>query len=159
MTPTLIDVREYPEYAAGHIEGSQLVPLATLKTACATWDQDAPLLLVCRSGRRAEQARQMLVANALRHLEVLQGGIEAWRITGKPLIADARTPWAMERRVRVASGSLVLCFLCLGLLASSKFLLGVGLVGAGLVFAGVTNTCMMGSVLGRMPWNRPRRPG
>jgi rhodanese-related sulfurtransferase len=30
MDGILIDVREYPEYAAGHIEGSRLVPLGTL---------------------------------------------------------------------------------------------------------------------------------
>ena len=38
MTTRLIDVREYPEFAAGHIEGAELVPLGTVDTASETWD-------------------------------------------------------------------------------------------------------------------------
>ncbi|MEO6923466.1 MAG: rhodanese-like domain-containing protein, partial [Bryocella sp.] len=52
MDTRIIDVREYPEYASGHIENSELVPLATLRTAARTWDPTTPLLLVCKSGRR-----------------------------------------------------------------------------------------------------------
>jgi len=57
--------------------------------------------------------------------------------------------------VRVTAGSLVLAFFGLGLLTSKKFFLGAGLVGAGLVYAGVSDNCVMASVLGRMPWNNP----
>jgi rhodanese-related sulfurtransferase len=154
MNSVFVDVREYPEYAMEHIEGSRLVPLGTLKRTCVGWDKEVPLILVCRSGRRAEQARQIL---GFMQLEVLEGGIEAWRSAGKPLAEHPRKPWAIERQVRVVAGSLVLGFVCLGVLASRKFLLGAGLVGAGLIFAGVSDTCMMGSALGRMPWNCPRR--
>ncbi len=153
MESRLIDVREYPEFAEGHIEGAELVPLGTLRTASKDWDRSEPLTLICRTGRRAEQARQMLTAKGFPSLSVLEGGVEAWSKEGKPLSASARTTWSMERQVRVAAGSLVLMFFGLGLLASKKFFLGAGLVGAGLVYAGVSDTCMMASVLGRMPWN------
>jgi hypothetical protein len=65
----------------------------------------------------------------------------------------------MERQVRVTAGSLVLGFCGLGLFASQRFFIGAALVGAGLVFAGVSNTCMMASVLSRMPWNNLERSG
>ena len=58
MDARLIDVREYPEFAAGHIEGAQLVPLGTLAKESADWDLSAPLTLICRTGRRAEQAKK-----------------------------------------------------------------------------------------------------
>lgn len=157
MNARLIDVREYPEFAEGHIEASELVPLGTLDRASNGWDRAEPLTLICRSGRRAEQARQALAAKGFQSLNVLEGGIQAWTNGGKPLAVAANKPWSMERQVRVTAGSLVLAFGGLGLLTSTKFFIGVGLVGVGLVYAGVSDNCMMASVLGRMPWNVPEK--
>ncbi len=158
MEARLIDVREYPEFAEAHIEAAELVPLAALDKASEGWDRSEPLTLICRSGRRAEQARKTLAAKGFQSLHVLEGGVEAWANAGKPLTVAANKPWSMERQVRVAAGSLVLTFFGLGLLTSKKFFVGAGLVGAGLVYAGVSDTCMMASVLGRMPWNDPKKP-
>ena len=153
MEARLIDVREYPEFAEGHIEGSELVPLGTLDKASEDWDRSAPLTLVCRSGRRAEDARQTLAGKGFTSLKVLDGGVQAWINDNKPLTVAENKPWSMERQVRVTAGALVLTFCGLGLLTSRKFFFGASLVGVGLVYAGVSNTCMMASVLGRMPWN------
>ena len=157
MNVSTIDVREYPEYASGHIEGSQLVPLGGLSEVSTTWDKAAPLLLVCKSGRRSEQARQILAADGFTALSVLEGGIDAWHGSGKPLITDERRPWSMERQVRVTAGSLVVMFTALGYFVSSWFLVGSAFVGSGLVFAGISDICLMGSLLGRAPWNRRAR--
>jgi hypothetical protein len=113
-----------------------------------------PLTLVCRSGRRAEQARETLAAKGFQSLSVLTGGVDAWTNHGKPLTVAANKPWSMERQVRVTAGSLVLTFFGLGMFTSKKFFVGAALVGAGLVYAGVSNTCMMASVLAKFPWNR-----
>ncbi len=157
MEARLIDVREYPEFAGGHIEGSELVPLGTLDKASESWDRSAPLVLICRSGRRAEDARQSLARKDFTSLKVLDGGVQAWANGAKPLTVAASKPWSMERQVRVTAGALVVTFCGLGLLTSRKFFLGAGLVGAGLVYAGVSDTCMMASLLGRMPWNDPEK--
>ena len=157
MDARLIDVREYPEFAEGHIDGAELVPLGMLAKASEGWDHSEPLTLICRSGRRAEQARQTLAAKGFQSLTVLEGGVEAWSKDGKPLIVAANKPWSMERQVRVVAGSLVLVFFTLGLLVSAKFFFGTGLIGAGLVYAGASDNCMMASVLGRMPWNDPKK--
>ena len=157
MEARLIDVREYPEFADGHVEGSELVPLGTLDKASEDWDRSAPLTLICRSGRRAEHARQTLASKGFFSLKVLEGGVQAWTNSGKPLTVAENKPWSMERQVRVTAGGLVLTFCGLGMLTSKKFFLGAGLVGAGLVYAGASDTCMMASVLGRMPWNNPEK--
>ncbi len=157
MEARLIDVREYPEFAEGHIEGSELVPLGTLDKASEGWDRSEPLTLVCRTGRRAEHARQILADKGFTGLKVLDGGVQAWTNGGKALTVVANKPWSMERQVRVTAGSLVLAFFGLGLLTSKKFFIGAGMVGAGLVYAGVSDNCMMASVLGRMPWNDPEK--
>lgn len=155
MKTRLIDVREYPEFAGGHIEGSELVPLGTLDKASDGWDHSEPLTFVCKSGRRAEQARQALARKGFTSLTVLDGGVKGWKNGGKPLTVAVNKPWSMERQVRATAGSLVLVCCVLGLLLSPKFFLGAALVGAGLVYAAVSDTCMMASVLGRMPWNKP----
>ena len=151
---TLIDVREYPEFAAGAIRGTQLVPVSKLSRHASTWAKDTSFVLICKSGRRATLAAETLEKMGFTEVCVLDGGIDRWRQEGLPLETAARQPWALERQVRVAAGSLVVMFYTLGLTVSPKFFLGAALVGAGLIFAGVSNTCMMGTVLSKMPWNR-----
>jgi hypothetical protein len=88
---------------------------------------------------------------------ILSGGIDAWRAAGKPLVIAERKPWALERQVRIMAGSLILITLALGFLVTPWLLLATAFVGGGLVFAGVSDTCMMGSLLAKLPWNRPSR--
>jgi hypothetical protein len=61
---------------------------------------------------------------------------------------------SLERQVRIVAGSLVVLGTGLGALVSSWFLVLSGFVGMGLVFAGITDSCAMGMLLARMPWNR-----
>jgi rhodanese-related sulfurtransferase len=150
----MIDVREYPEFASGHIAGATLVPLGTLGAASASWDKGESLMMVCKSGKRAELGRQLLADKGFTSVAVLDGGMDAWRTAKKPVVIAERTPWSMERQVRTVAGSLVVVTLGLGYFVSPWFLLGTGFVGAGLIFAGVSDTCMMGSMLAKLPWNR-----
>lgn len=152
--PMMIDVREYPEFASGHIAGSLLVPLAALAGKSAGWDRSKPLALVCKSGRRSELARQQLASSGFASLTVLEGGIDAWRAAGRPLSRIGGAPWSMERQVRATAGSLVLICMALGRFVTPWLFLGAALVGAGLLFAGVSDTCMMGSLLSKLPWNQ-----
>ena len=156
-TSTKIDVREYPEFAAGHIEGSRLVPLGQLEQASRAWSKEESFTLICKSGRRAEQGRRQLAAQGFTSLTVLEGGLDAWRAAGNPLLSLARQPWSMERQVRTTAGSLILLTLALAYFVSMYFLLATALIGAGLVLAGVSDTCMMARLLARLPWNRPAR--
>ena len=157
MERSYVDVREYPEFALGHIPNAKLVPLGTVTDESFEWDKSQPITLVCGSGRRAEQAREKLAQQGFTALSVLPGGMTAWREAGKPIEVEERRPWSMERQVRTAAGSLVLVSLALGAFRSRPFLIGTAAIGAGLVFAGVSDTCMMASALGRMPWNRGNR--
>ena len=155
---TLIDVREYPEFVSGAIQHSRLIPLAELGAAAAGWSKNDPLVTICKSGRRAAQAAETLLSMGFADVAVLEGGIDAWKRRGLPLEVAERRPWSIERQVRVAAGSLIVTFSALGVAVSPKFFAGAAAVGAGLVFAGVSDTCMMGSALGKMPWNRaPQR--
>ena len=153
--PTLIDVRTPAEFESGHIPGAVNVPLDELKSSLDEIREvlhDHDVVLVCRSGRRAGQAQEALHRVGLGRSAVLTGGIVDWEATGGD-VSRGRQGWELERQVRLAAGALVVT----GIAASTvvpraKWL--AGLVGSGLVFAAVTNTCAMGMALARMPWNQ-----
>ena len=150
----LIDVRTPGEFASSHIPGSYNVPLDLLREHREelTAQHGDPVVLVCASGARAEQARALLESAGLDRLSVLRGGITGWEQDGGDL-DRGRGTWAMERQVRLVAGLLVLT----GVVASTAFAplkWIAGFVGAGLTFAAVTNTCAMSRVLGLLPHNR-----
>ena len=65
---------------------------------------------------------------------------------------------SIERQVRIGAGLLVLTGTLLGWFVQRYFFILAGLVGAGLVFAGVTDICGMAIVLAKAPWNRSGKP-
>ena len=113
---------------------------------------DEPVILVCRSGRRAAAAVRELQGADLCALHVLDGGLGAWEAAGLPL-NRGRQRWSMERQVRGVAGTLVL----VGLLASLKVkpaaLLSMA-VGGGLLSSSGSDTCTMARVLSKLPYNQ-----
>ena len=83
----------------------------------------------------------------------VEGGTLAWAAAGLPVVRG-RKAVSLERQVRIAAGSLVAAGVGLGVFVHPALLGLAAFVGAGLVFSGVTDTCGMGVVLGRLPWNR-----
>lgn len=155
--PRVVDVRTPGEFDSAHVPGSCNVPLDLLR---AHPDQLRPhlgadVVLVCRSGQRATAAGQVLAAAGLPGLRVLQGGLIAWQDAGAP-VATGRARWELERQVRLVAGSIVL-----GAVAAStvrprlKWVAAV--IGAGLTTAALTDTCLMGTLLAKLPHNRGPR--
>ncbi len=154
----VLDVRTPGEYAAGAIEGSQLLPLDQLGDHLDDLASGltGPVAIVCRSGQRSGQAYRQLSEAGAQGLTVLDGGLNAWQQAGQPVASAGAKKWDMERQVRFTAGSLVLA----GVLASLRFPKArflSGAVGGGLTFAALSNTCAMGNVLGRLPYNRTGR--
>lgn len=153
--PFLVDVRSPAEFESSHVPGSVNVPLDGLRRRLPELQREAhgrEVVLVCRSGGRASQAQQVLTDAGLAGTLVLTGGVAAWDAAGGPLNRGRQT-WELERQVRLVAGTLVV----LGVLGSVavpglKWLAAA--VGAGLAFAALSNTCAMGNLLARMPWNR-----
>lgn len=83
----IIDVRELNEFydELAHIDGAELVPLATVAAAARRWRTDESIVLVCRSGRRSEQAARMLVRAGFDHVMNMVGGMLAWNAAGLPV--------------------------------------------------------------------------
>lgn len=155
----VLDVRTPGEFAAGHVPGSVNVPLDTLREHASTLsDQlpgEVPVVLVCRSGARASTAAQSLAEAGRADVQVLEGGVRSWGAAGGDL-QQGEGPWDLERQVRLVAGGIVLTsVLASSVLPGAKWVAGG--IGGGLTFAALSNTCAMGQVLMKMPWNRGSR--
>jgi rhodanese-related sulfurtransferase len=159
-TVDLIDVRTPAEFREVRVGFARNVPLDRLDPAGvmkARANASGPLYVICRSGSRAEQACRKFAAAGYPDVVSVEGGTLAWERAGLP-VARGRKAMSLERQVRIAAGSLVLLGVVLALLVHPWFVLLSGFIGAGLVFAGITDTCGMGLMLARMPWNRVEEP-
>jgi rhodanese-related sulfurtransferase len=156
--PMIVDVRSAAEYETVHIRGSYHVPARTLaehtsELARRLGTDGTPVVLVCQSGVRAEQARRHLAAVGLDHAHVLDGGVPAYAAAGGEVVRGRRS-WALERQVRLAAGSLVLAGMLAGRYLSPRARLLSGAIGTGLTVSALTDTCAMGAALARLPINR-----
>lgn len=152
--PRVLDVRTPAEFETAHIPGSYNVPLDNLREHRAELRAhlDEDVVLVCRTGGRAEQAEKALAEVGLPGLRVLEGGMVAWESNGAPVNRGKQT-WELERQVRLVAGSIVLSSI-LGSIVVPELKWVAGGIGAGLTFAALSNTCAMGMLLAKMPWNR-----
>ena len=155
--PTVIDVRSSAEFSSVHIRGSYNVPLPMLSEHGEEFASRLPgqVVLICQSGNRARQANDRLESVGVNPdtVTVLDGGIAAFESAGGEVV-HGNGPWAMDRQVRMAAGSLVLAGVTASKVISPKFVYLAGAIGAGLAYSAVSNSCAMGAALARMPWNR-----
>jgi rhodanese-related sulfurtransferase len=152
--PRILDVRTPAEFDTAHIPGAYNVPLDLLREHRAELLQhlDEDVVLVCRSGVRATQAGQSLAQAGLPNLRVLDGGMLAWQATGAPA-NHGRPRWDLERQVRLVAGVIVVAAVLASVFVPAlKWL--AALLGAGLTVAALTNTCAMGMLLAKLPYNR-----
>ncbi|MGC4896693.1 rhodanese-like domain-containing protein [Micromonospora sp. DT31] len=153
-TPRLLDVRTPGEFEAAHIPGAYNVPLDLLREHREELrgHLDEDVVLICRSGARASQAEHALATVGLPNLKVLDGGMLAWQATNAP-VSQGRSRWDLERQVRLVAGTIVLVSIL-----ASVFVPGLkwvaAFIGAGLTFAALTDTCAMGMLLSKLPYNR-----
>ena len=150
----LLDVRTPPEFTARRAVGAKNIPLDTLESSLAALPKEATVLLLCEKGGRASQAASKLKERGFANVHVVEGGTAAWVAGGLPVEGSGRKTIGIERQVRIGAGSLVLTGILLGLLLHPGFFGLSAFVGAGLVFAGVTDWCGMGLLLAKAPWNR-----
>lgn len=154
----LIDVRTPGEYREAHIEGSRLHPLGNLSVEeiqRLTSDEQS-CVLVCKSGKRASMAAEKLRSAGIKDLCILEGGVMAWDAAGLPL-EHGKKAISIERQGRIVAGVLVVAGVFLGYYVHPAFFAFSGLIGGGLIFAGITDTCYLGMLLAKMPWNTGSR--
>jgi rhodanese-related sulfurtransferase len=109
--------------------------------------------VICQSGGRSMKVSQKLEAAGFTNIVNVEGGTSAWHAAGLPVVKGKKV-MSLERQVRIAAGSLVVIGAAVGQFVHPGGYALSAFIGAGLVFAGVTDTCGMGMMIAKMPWNR-----
>jgi rhodanese-related sulfurtransferase len=155
---TLLDVRTPAEFARVHIVGARSIPLDTLDPSAALGaaccKNGEPIYVVCQSGGRAARACDQFEKAGVANVYSIEGGTSAWEKMGLPVERGSTNVISLERQVRIGAGTLVLLGVILAWTIHPAFIGISAFVGAGLVFAGITDYCGMAMILGKMAWNR-----
>jgi len=138
----ILDVRTFAEHKEVHLSHPhKQVPIDELNPENLSFDKSQPLYILCAGGKRATRAAEKF-ENAI----VVEGGLMGCIDCGAQV--TRKECMSLERQVRVAAGAIIVF----------SYLFDLGflgfLVGAGLIFAGVTNNCYMAMLLAKAPWNQ-----
>ncbi len=125
---------------------------------------DSPVYILCRNGGRAKQAAEKFLAEGFSNIHVVEGGLVACEQDGHELKGHSvsgtspekatTTLISLERQVRIFAGGMTLMGALLAYMLNPAFILIPIGVGAGLLFAGVTDKCAAALMLTKAPWNR-----
>lgn len=152
----LIDVRTPAEFGEVHVKFARNVPLDQLDPTAVLQSRgttNEPLYLICKGGGRSHQACNKFIKAGFTNVVNVEGGTEACLNAGLPLTRGAKA-MSLERQVRIAAGSIVFTGAALAWFVHPAFVGLCAFVGAGLVFAGITDTFGMGMLIAKLPWNR-----
>jgi rhodanese-related sulfurtransferase len=83
----ILDVREPDEWADGHIAGATLIPLGQLETRLMELPKDQTIVVVCRTGNRSAQGRDILLSSGFSTVTSMGGGMSAWISQGLPVVS------------------------------------------------------------------------
>lgn len=147
----VVDVRSPSEFRAQHIDGAVNLPFNELERRFDEIGSGGETILVCQSGVRSEEAAQMFSRRG-RKTRQLDGGMAAW--VGAGLETAGRGGVSIERQVQMTIGASVLAGATLGAALTPWLLIVPAFMGAGLLYAGISGTCALASVIARLPWNR-----
>jgi rhodanese-related sulfurtransferase len=154
----VLDVRTPVEYAEVHVPQARNVPLDTLAPRelfeAGNLPKGQPIYILCRTGARAGKAAEKFAKDGFGDAVVVEGGTVAWSDAGLPLERGSVKVMSLERQVRIAAGALTFIGAALAWFVHPYFIALPAFVGAGLVFAGITDFCGMGLLLAKAPWNR-----
>ena len=155
----LFDIREADEFHREHIAGARLAPRAALDDSLSGQDDSQTLVAIfhCNSGQRTREAARQILDCDYQEAYALKGGLAGWKAAGLATELNRKAPISLQRQVQITAGSMVVIGLLLAWLVSPWFALLSGFVGAGLIFAGLSNTCALARILALLPYNRRER--
>ena len=83
----LLDVREPSEWNDAHIAGATLIPLGELQSRVNQLPKDKEIVVVCRSGNRSAQGRDILLNAGFDQVTSMAGGLNQWKAAGYPTVS------------------------------------------------------------------------
>jgi len=154
----LIDVRTPMEFREVCAVAARNIPLDKLDPRSAMKDRkgaaDQPVYVICKGGTRGGKAQRKFIDAGFTNVINVEGGTEAWVAAGLPVVRGKKAI-SLERQVRIAAGFIVFAGAVAAMVTGNVYLAGIpAFVGAGLMFAGITDSCAMGMMIAKMPWNQ-----
>lgn len=150
----LLDVRSVLEYADSHIKDSINIPIDGLMSKIEELRrQNKKYIVFCRTGNRSPMAADMLIQSGIHGVKVMQGGMTRWQKERLSVIKGV-SGISLERQVRIIAGSLILTGILLSFFLHQAFIAISIFVSCGLIYAGITDNCMMGILLMKLPYNK-----
>ncbi len=80
-----LDVREQDEWNEYHAPNTTLIPLGELASRVSEVPKDRPIVVVCRSGNRSDEGRDILKQAGFTNVTSMDGGLGTWRDLGYPI--------------------------------------------------------------------------
>jgi len=149
---TPLEFREVRAVTARNVPLDSLDPHAVMQSRNGSSDET--LYVICKGGSRGAKAQQKFIDAGFTNVVNVEGGTEAWVNAGLPVIRG-KNAMSLERQVRIAAGFIVLVGAVATMVTGNVYLAGIpAFVGAGLMFAGITDSCAMGMFIAKMPWNQ-----
>jgi len=81
----VLDVRTVEEWNEFHAPNSTLIPLNELSSRLSEVPRDRDIVVVCRSGNRSQQGRDILLQAGFTNVTSMTGGLIEWRASGYPV--------------------------------------------------------------------------
>lgn len=154
---SLIDVRMPVEFREVHVAGARNLPFDRLSAESLSdalgKKGDSTVYFICKVGVRSLKACRKASEFGLADVVSVEGGTDACVAGGLP-VQRGKNAVSIERQVRVAAGGLILAGAVLAIAVHPYWAILSAGVGGGLLFSGLTDTCGMGMLLMKMPWNR-----
>ena len=153
----LIDVRTPVEFREIHVEMARNEPLDRLDPKAIQIARNVSaselLYVICRSGTRGKQACEKFFAAGFTNVINIEGGTTACDLAGI-LVVRGKKAIPLNCQVQIITGLLVTIGSVLAVMVHPYWITLPVCMGAGLTFSGATNTCALGTMLARMPWNQ-----
>ena len=150
----LLDVRTAQELTdiSVKLDNIKHIALQSLASSMSSLSNQKSYYILCKTGNRSTMAAASLIENGFPNIAVIQGGMIAWEKANLP-INKTPGPISLERQVRIIAGCLILIGSLLSLVNIWFIIIPIW-VGSGLLFAGISDNCMMGLLLMKLPYNK-----
>lgn len=150
----ILDVRSAMEVSQMHLDNSINIPIDMISAKIGELSQAKQnYLVLCHSGNRAAMAADILMQSGIHNVKVIDGGIARWK-KEKLSVIKGQAGISLERQIRVIAGTLVLTGIILASLLHWGFIFISAFVAVGLVYAGISDNCLMGTMLMKLPYNK-----
>ena len=153
----LIDVRTPAEFASVHVSIARNEPLDRLNPnaiqSARNGTVSEPLYVICRSGARGKQACEKLLLAGIRNAINVSGGTLACESIGLS-VTKGKKSIPLNCQVQIVSGLLILFGSALAYWVYPYWAALPAMMGLGLIYSGITDTCAVGMILAQMPWNQ-----